>query len=160
MNKLKRIGIAISLGIAIIGGVWLASPSRAAVCDKWINVIECGTRSHQELKSTYYSRSDFRSLMNWNNTNDAMIEGKNMKNGVVYKDGRVVVDGRVVATGARTVQRNTRYPASSYGTEVVGGTKYYKFDVQNSFVYNQFDIFAWFDDNGKFIAGVIKDCET
>ena len=158
MNKLKRIGIAISLGIAIIGGVWLASPSRAAVCDKWINVIECGTRSHQELKSTYYSRSDFRSLMNWNNTNDAMIEGKNMKNGVVYKDGRVVVDGRVVATGARTVQRNTRYPASSYGTEVVGGTKYYKFDVQNSFVYNQFDIFAWFDDNGKFIAGVIKDC--
>ena len=23
MNKLKRIGIAISLGIAIIGGVWL-----------------------------------------------------------------------------------------------------------------------------------------
>ena len=158
MDKLKRIGIAISLGIAIIGGVWLASPSRAAVCDKWINVIECGTRSHQELKSTYYSRSDFRSLMNWNNTNDAMIEGKNMKNGVVYKDGRVVVDGRVVATGARTVQRNTRYPASSYGTEVVGGTKYYKFDVQNSFVYNQFDIFAWFDDNGKFIAGVIKDC--
>ena len=42
MDKLKRIGIAISLGIAIIGGVWLASPSRAAVCDKWINVIECG----------------------------------------------------------------------------------------------------------------------
>ena len=98
--------------------------------------------------------------MNWNNTNDAMIEGKNMKNGVVYKDGRVVVDGRVVATGARTVQRNTRYPASSYGTEVVGGTKYYKFDVQNSFVYNQFDIFAWFDLLRSEERRVGKECRS
>ena len=74
------------------------------------------------------------------------------------KDGRIVVDGQVVATNAKTVQRNTRYPGSSYGRETVGGHSFYKFTTQNSFVYNQFDAFVWFDENGKFIAAIIKDC--
>ena len=33
MNKFKKIGIAISLGFAMLGGIWLASPSQAAGCN-------------------------------------------------------------------------------------------------------------------------------
>ena len=156
--SIKNLAIVGAVIAAIAGGIWLAKPSEASVCDGWINVITCGTPSHQDLKNVYYGRNDIKALYQWNNINDAMIEGKGMKNGTVYKDGRIVVDGQVVATNAKTVQRNTRYPGSSYGRETVGGHSFYKFTTQNSFVYNQFDAFVWFDENGKFIAAIIKDC--
>ena len=156
--SIKNLAIVGAVIAAIAGGIWLAKPSEASVCDGWINVITCGTPSHQDLKNVYYGRNDIKALYQWNNINDAMIEGKGMKNGTVYKDGRIVVDGQVVATNAKTVQRNTRYPGSSYGRETVGGHSFYKFTTQNSFVYNQFEAFVWFDDNGKFIAAIIKDC--
>ena len=154
--SIKNLAIVGAVIAAIAGGIWLAKPSEASVCDGWINVITCGTPSHQDLKNVYYGRNDIKALYQWNNINDAMIEGKGMKNGTVYKDGRIVVDGQVVATNAKTVQRNTRYPGSSYGRETVGGHSFYKFTTQNSFVYNQFDAFVWFDENGKFIAAITR----
>ena len=108
--SIKNLTIVGAVIAAIAGGIWLAKPSEASVCDGWINVITCGTPSHQDLKNVYYGRNDIKALYQWNNINDAMIEGKGMKNGTVYKDGRIVVDGQVVATNAKTVQRNTRYP--------------------------------------------------
>ena len=60
MNKFKKIGIAISLGFAMLGGIWLASPSQAAGCNSF-NVVYCGTHSMSELQ-TAYSRTEIKGL--------------------------------------------------------------------------------------------------
>ena len=158
MINIKKIAISVAVGVAVAGGIWFASPSQAAGCDRYINVVDCGTPTQQSLKQVYQGRSEIKALYNRYNITDAMVNGANMKTGTVYKDGRVVVDGRVVATGAKTLQRNTRYPGAAEGKVSVAGHDYYQFTTQNSFVYNQFEIFAWFDNDGKFIAGIIKDC--
>ena len=160
MNKFKKIGIAISLGIALFGGIWLASPSQAAGCNKF-NVVYCGTNSMSELQSAY-SRSEIKSLYSqWYITETMIQGGSNMREGVVDASGNITVDGRVVATNAVTVQSKagTRQPTPQRTYSAAGYT-YYQYTTGQSFVDGpkSYRIYAWFDDNGKFITGVIKDC--
>ena len=160
MDKFKKIGIAISLGIALIGGIWLASPSQAAGCNRF-NVVYCGTNSLSELQSAY-SRAEIRSLYNQWYINDTMVQGgSNMREGVVDSSGNITVDGRVVATNAVTVQAKagTRQP-SPQRTYSAAGYTYYQYTTGQSFVdgVTSYRVYAWFDDDGKFITGVIKDC--
>ena len=157
MISLKKIVIGAVASVAVAAGIWYALPAHA-VCDGYINVVECGTPTHQSLKDTYYGSSHMKTLYNRYYINDSMINGTGMKTGTVYRDGRVVVDGQTVATGARTIQRNTRYPGASRGPDTVDGHTYYMFEVGNSFLYDHFEAFVWFDSYGKFIAAVIKDC--
>ena len=164
MNKLKRIGIAISLGIAIIGGVWLASPSKAAKCSEF-NVVSCGTYNIYSVREAY-NRTDVRSIYNHVGVTDSMVNNAAPKTGTVYRDGRIVVDGRVVGTAARTFQAKAgTLQNSPEGMVKYGGTMYYQYPISHSFVnrngtvlVESEEIFAWFDNNGKFIAGVIKSC--
>lgn len=157
-SKIKKISLAVVLGLALLGSVWAALPSQARHCDGRVNVVECGTYNHQELKNAYYGRSDVQAVFNWAGINTSMIEGNYMTRGVVYRDGRIVVNGKVVATGAATVQRGTSRPGASYGQEWVGGTKWWKFSTQNSFLVNYFNAFVWMDNNGRFMAAAIYDC--
>lgn len=147
------------LSAAIIGGVWFASPSEASCSD--FNVVKCGTPTHQSLKQTYYSQSGIRQLYNQYRITDAMINGANMKRGVVDANGTITVEGRVVATNARTLQgkagtRQVRPEA----TPTVAGRTYYQYTTAQSFIdgITRYDVFAWFDNDGKFIAGIIGDC--
>ena len=164
MNKLKRIGIAISLGIAIIGGVWLASPSKAAKCSDF-NVVACGTHNIYSVREAY-NRANVRSIYNHAGVTDSMVNNAAPKTGTVYRDGRIVVDGRVVGTAARTFQAKAgTLQHSPEGMVNYGGTMYYQYPISHSFVnrngtvlVESEEIFAWFDNNGKFVAGVIKSC--
>ena len=164
MDKLKRIGIAISLGIAIIGGVWLASPSKAAKCSDF-NVVACGTHNIYSVREAY-NRADVRSIYNHAGVTDSMVNNAAPKTGTVYRDGRIVVDGRVVGTAARTFQAKAgTLQHSPEGMVNYGGTMYYQYPISHSFVnrngtvlVESEEIFAWFDNNGKFVAGVIKSC--
>ena len=164
MDKLKRIGIAISLGIAIIGGVWLASPSKAAKCSEF-NVVSCGTYNIYSVREAY-NRTDVRSIYNHAGVTDSMVNNAAPKTGTVYRDGRIVVDGRVVGTAARTFQAKAgTLQHSPEGMVNYGGTMYYQYPISHSFVnrngtvlVESEEIFAWFDNNGKFVAGVIKSC--
>ena len=164
MDKLKRIGIAISLGIAIIGGVWLASPSKAAKCSDF-NVVACGTHNIYSVREAY-NRANVRSIYNHAGVTDNMVGNIAPKTGTVYRDGRIVVDGRVVGTAARTFQAKAgTLQHSPEGMVNYGGTMYYQYPISHSFVnrngtvlVESEEIFAWFDNNGKFVAGVIKSC--
>ena len=164
MNKLKRIGIAISLGIAIIGGVWLASPSKAAKCSDF-NVVACGTHNIYSVREAY-NRTDVKSIYNHAGITDSMVNNAAPKTGTIYRDGRIVVDGRVVGTAARTFQAKAgTLQHSPEGMVNYGGTTYYQYPVNHSFVnrngtvlVESEEIFAWFDNSGKFVAGVIKSC--
>ena len=164
MDKLRRIGIAISLGIAIIGGVWLASPSKAAKCSDF-NVVACGTHNIYSVREAY-NRADVRSIYNHAGVTDSMVNNAAPKTGTVYRDGRIVVDGRVVGTAARTFQAKAgTLQHSPEGMVNYGGTMYYQYPISHSFVnrngtvlVESEEIFAWFDNNGKFVAGVIKSC--
>ena len=161
MNKFKKIGIAISLGFAMLGGIWLASPSQAAGCNKF-NVVYCGTHSMSELQ-TAYSRTEIKELYKeWYVTETMVQGGLNMREGVVDANGNITVDGRVVATNAITVQSKagTRQPQPQRSYKTSNGYTYYQYTTGQSFVDGpkSYNIYAWFDNNGSFITGVIKDC--
>ena len=161
MNKFKKIGIAISLGFAMLGGIWLASPSRAAGCNSF-NVVYCGTHSMSELQ-TAYSRTEIKELYKeWYVTETMVQGGSNMREGVVDANGNITVDGRVVATNAITVQSKagTRQPQPQRSYKTSNGYTYYQYTTGQSFVDGpkSYNIYAWFDNNGSFITGVIKDC--
>ena len=161
MNKFKKIGIAISLGFAMLGGIWLASPSQAAGCNSF-NVVYCGTHSMSELQ-TAYSRTEIKELYKeWYVTETMVQGGSNMREGVVDANGNITVDGRVVATNAITVQSKagTRQPQPQRSSKTSNGYTYYQYTTGQSFVDGpkSYNIYAWFDNNGSFITGVIKDC--
>ena len=161
MNKFKKIGIAISLGFAMLGGIWLASPSQAAGCNKF-NVVYCGTHSMSELQ-TAYSRTEIKELYKeWYITSTMIQGGSNMREGVVDANGNITVDGRVVATNSITVQSKagTRQPQPQRSYKTSNGYTYYQYTTGQSFVDGpkSYNIYAWFDNNGSFITGVIKDC--
>ena len=161
MNKFKKIGIAISLGFAMLGGIWLASPSRAAGCNSF-NVVYCGTHSMSELQ-TAYSRTEIKELYKeWYVTETMVQGGSNMREGVVDANGNITVDGRVVATNAITVQSKagTRQPQPQRSYKTSNGYTYYQYTTGQSFVDGpkSYNVYAWFDNNGSFITGVIKDC--
>ena len=161
MNKFKKIGIAISLGFAMLGGIWLASPSQAAGCNSF-NVVYCGTHSMSELQ-TAYSRTEIKELYKqWYITETMVQGGSNMREGVVDANGNITVDGRVVATNAITVQSKagTRQPQPQRSYKTSNGYTYYQYTTGQSFVDGpkSYNIYAWFDNNGSFITGVIKDC--
>ena len=161
MNKFKKIGIAISLGFAMLGGIWLASPSQAAGCNSF-NVVYCGTHSMSELQ-TAYSRTEIKELYKQWYITDTMVQGgSNMREGVVDANGNITVDGRVVATNAITVQSKagTRQPQPQRSYKTSNGYTYYQYTTGQSFVDGpkSYNIYAWFDNNGSFITGVIKDC--
>ena len=161
MNKFKKIGIAISLGIALFGGIWLASPSQAAGCNKF-NVVYCGTNSMSELQ-TAYSRTEIKELYKeWYITSTMIQGGSNMREGVVDANGNITVDGRVVATNSITVQSKagTRQPQPQRSYKTSNGYTYYQYPTGQSFVDGpkSYKMYAWFDNDGKFITGVIKDC--
>ena len=161
MDKFKKIGIAISLGFAMLGGIWLASPSQAASCNSF-NVVYCGTHSMSELQ-TAYSRTEIKELYKeWYVTETMVQGGSNMREGVVDANGNITVDGRVVATNAITVQSKagTRQPQPQRSYKTSNGYTYYQYTTGQSFVDGpkSYNIYAWFDNNGSFITGVIKDC--
>ena len=161
MNKFKKIGIAISLGFAMLGGIWLASPSQAAGCNKF-NVVYCGTHSMSELQ-TAYSRTEIKELYKeWYITSTMIQGGSNMREGVVDANGNITVDGRVVATNSITVQSKagTRQPQPQRSYKTSNGYTYYQYPTGQSFVDGpkSYKMYAWFDNDGKFITGVIKDC--
>ena len=161
MNKFKKIGIAISLGFAMLGGIWLASPSQAAGCNSF-NVVYCGTHSMSELQ-TAYSRTEIKELYKeWYVTETMVQGGSNMREGAVDANGNITVDGRVVATNAITVQSKagTRQPQPQRSYKTSNGYTYYQYTTGQSFVDGpkSYNIYAWFDNNGSFITGVIKDC--
>ena len=161
MNKFKKIGMAISLGLAMLGGIWLASPSQAAGCNKF-NVVYCGTHSMSELQ-TAYSRTEIKELYKeWYITSTMIQGGSNMREGVVDANGNITVDGRVVATNSITVQSKagTRQPQPQRSYKTSNGYTYYQYTTGQSFVDGpkSYNIYAWFDNNGSFITGVIKDC--
>ena len=161
MDKFKKIGIAISLGFAMLGGIWLASPSQAAGCNSF-NVVYCGTHSMSELQ-TAYSRTEIKELYKeWYVTETMVQGGLNMREGVVDANGNITVDGRVVATNAITVQSKagTRQPQPQRSYKTSNGYTYYQYTTGQSFVDGpkSYNIYAWFDNNGSFITGVIKDC--
>ena len=161
MNKFKKIGIAISLGFAMLGGIWLASPSQAAGCNSF-NVVYCGTHSMSELQ-TAYSRTEIKELYKeWYITSTMIQGGSNMREGVVDANGNITVDGRVVATNSITVQSKagTRQPQPQRSYKTSNGYTYYQYTTGQSFVDGpkSYNIYAWFDNNGSFITGVIKDC--
>ena len=161
MNKFKKIGIAISLGFAMLGGIWLASPSQAASCNSF-NVVYCGTHSMSELQ-TAYSRTEIKELYKeWYVTETMVQGGSNMREGVVDANGNITVDGRVVATNAITVQSKagTRQPQPQRSYKTSNGYTYYQYTTGQSFVDGpkSYNVYAWFDNNGSFITGVIKDC--
>ena len=161
MNKFKKIGIAISLGFAMLGGIWLASPSQAAGCNSF-NVVYCGTHSMSELQ-TAYSRTEIKELYKeWYVTETMVQGGSNMREGIVDANGNITVDGRVVATNAITVQSKagTRQPQPQRSYKTSNGYTYYQYTTGQSFVDGpkSYNIYAWFDNNGSFITGVIKDC--
>ena len=161
MNKFKKIGIAISLGFAMLGGIWLASPSQAAGCNSF-NVVYCGTHSMSELQ-TAYNRTEIKELYKeWYVTETMVQGGSNMREGVVDANGNITVDGRVVATNAITVQSKagTRQPQPQRSYKTSNGYTYYQYTTGQSFVDGpkSYNIYAWFDNNGSFITGVIKDC--
>ena len=161
MDKFKKIGIAISLGFAMLGGIWLASPSQAAGCNSF-NVVYCGTHSMSELQ-TAYNRTEIKELYKeWYVTETMVQGGSNMREGVVDANGNITVDGRVVATNAITVQSKagTRQPQPQRSYKTSNGYTYYQYTTGQSFVDGpkSYNIYAWFDNNGSFITGVIKDC--
>ena len=161
MDKFKKIGIAISLGFAMLGGIWLASPSQAASCNSF-NVVYCGTHSMSELQ-TAYSRTEIKELYKeWYVTETMVQGGSNMREGVVDANGNITVDGRVVATNAITVQSKagTRQPQPQRSYKTSNGYTYYQYTTGQSFVDGpkSYNIYAWFDNSGSFITGVIKDC--
>lgn len=161
MNKFKKIGIAISLGFAMLGGIWLASPSQAAGCNSF-NVVYCGTHSISELQ-TAYSRTEIKELYKqWYITETMVQGGSNMREGVVDANGNITVDGRVVATNAITVQSKagTRQPQPQRSYKTSNGYSYYQYTTGQSFVDGpkSYKMYAWFDNSGSFITGVIKDC--
>ena len=160
MNKLKKIGVALFVGIAMLGGLWLITPSEAASCSDF-NVVACGTPTHMDMRVAY-TRPEIKSLYNqWDITDDMVTHGKNMRNGTVDANGNITVDGVVVATNAVTVQAKagTRQPTPQRQYSAAGHT-YYQYTTGQSFVEGKtvFTVFAWFDDYGKFISAVIKDC--
>ena len=161
MNKFKKIGIAISLGFAMLGGIWLASPSQAAGCNSF-NVVYCGTHSMSELQ-TAYSRTEIKELYKQWYITETMVQGSsNMREGVVDANGNITVDGRVVATNAITVQSKagTRQPQPQRSYKTSNGYSYYQYTTGQSFVDGpkSYKMYAWFDNSGSFITGVIKDC--
>ena len=161
MDKFKKIGIAISLGFAMLGGIWLASPSQAAGCNSF-NVVYCGTHSMSELQ-TAYSRTEIKELYKQWYITDTMVQGgSNMREGVVDANGNITVDGRVVATNAITVQSKagTRQPQPQRSYKTSNGYSYYQYTTGQSFVDGpkSYKMYAWFDNSGSFITGVIKDC--
>ena len=161
MDKFKKIGIAISLGFAMLGGIWFALPSQAAGCNSF-NVVYCGTHSMSELQ-TAYSRTEIKELYKeWYVTETMVQGGSNMREGVVDANGNITVDGRVVATNAITVQSKagTRQPQPQRSYKTSNGYTYYQYTTGQSFVDGpkSYNVYAWFDNNGSFITGVIKDC--
>jgi len=88
--------------------------------------------------------------------------GSNMREGVVDANGNITVDGRVVATNAITVQSKagTRQPQPQRSYKTSNGYTYYQYTTGQSFVDGpkSYNVYAWFDNNGSFITGVIKDC--
>ena len=145
----------------MLGGIWLASPSQAAGCNSF-NVVYCGTHSMSELQ-TAYSRTEIKELYKeWYVTETMVQGGSNMREGVVDANGNITVDGRVVATNAITVQSKagTRQPQPQRSYKTSNGYTYYQYTTGQSFVDGpkSYNIYAWFDNNGSFITGVIKDC--
>jgi PKD domain containing protein len=164
MNKLAKSFVALGVVAgAAIGGLWVAQPASAAIsagCSNF-NVVECGTKDVQTLRSTYTKRTEIRQLYSQFGITEQMINGANMQEGTVDANGNVTVGGRVVATGARTLQAKAGTKQKQpEGQRTAGGHTYYQYPTGDSFILGKttFSVYAWFDNNGKFIAGVIKDC--
>lgn len=164
MSKIKKIIASVVAVAAIVGGGWWTVTTQAAQCSDF-NVVSCGTPNIYSVREVY-GRANVKGVYNHVGITDNMIYNTTPKTGTVYRDGRIVVDGRVVGTAARTFQ--TKVGTLQYTPEGMvkyGGTMYYQYAVANSFVNRygtvlneQEEIFAWFDNSGKFIAGVIKSC--
>jgi len=112
---------------------------------------------------TAYSRTEIKELYKeWYVTETMVQGGSNMREGVVDANGNITVDGRVVATNAITVQSKagTRQPQPQRSYKTSNGYTYYQYTTGQSFVDGpkSYNIYAWFDNNGSFITGVIKDC--
>ena len=76
MISLKKIVIGAVASVAVAAGIWYALPAHA-VCDEYINVVKCGTPTHQSLKDTYYGSSHMKTLYNRYYINDKRYRYEN-----------------------------------------------------------------------------------
>lgn len=164
MNNIKKIIVSVVAVAAIVSGGWWAVATQAAQCSDF-NVVSCGTYSINSVREAY-GRANVKGAYNHVGITDNLVYNTWPKIGTVHRDGRIVVDGKVVGTAARTFQ--AKAGTSQHAPEGMiqyGGTMYYQYPVSHSFVNSHGtvlndneEIYAWFDSNGKFIAGVIKSC--
>ncbi|RKW01616.1 MAG: hypothetical protein D8B38_04175, partial [Candidatus Saccharimonas sp.] len=84
MNKLAKSFVALGVVAgAAIGGLWVAQPASAAIsagCSNF-NIVECGTKDVQTLRSTYTKRTEIRQLYSQFGITEQMINGANMQEG-------------------------------------------------------------------------------
>lgn len=164
MNKISKIIASVVVIAAIVGGGWWTITTQAAQCSNF-NVVACGTYNIYSVREAY-GRANVKGAYNHAGITDNMIYNTWPKTGTVDRHGRIVVDGRVVGTAARTFQAKAgTLQYAPEGMIQYGGTMYYQYPVSHSFVNrhgtvlsDNEEIYAWFDNSGKFIAGVIKSC--
>ena len=164
MNKISKIIASVVVIAAIVGGGWWTITTQAAQCNNF-NVVACGTYNIYSVREAY-GRANVKGAYNHAGITDNMIYNTWPKTGTVDRHGRIVVDGRVVGTAARTFQAKAgTLQYAPEGMVQYGGTMYYQYPVSHSFVNrhgtvlsDNEEIYAWFDNSGKFIAGVIKSC--
>lgn len=117
-------------------------------------VVHCGTLTLDELKSNY--KGDIKAVYTYFGISSGMLSATTrIKDGYVTKSGEVLIGDEVVASDAVTVGREDM-PGSSAIT--AGGTTFYQRPPSVSFGSDKLDAFVFVDNNGAFVAAVIKSC--
>ncbi len=117
-------------------------------------VVHCGTLTLDELKNNY--KGDVKAVYTYFGISSGMLSATSrIKDGYVTKSGDVLIGDEVVASDALTVGRDDM-PGSS--TITAGGTTFYQRPPSVSFGSDKLDAFVFVDNNGAFVAAVIKSC--
>lgn len=146
--------MAMTLGLATFGISQLTAKAADDVreCDD-VSIIKCGVMSKAEFtqKVNANTTGDVKQILAHYGIDPNAISSA--KEGVAQQDGKVVVDGRVVATGATDIGR-TRWSDHTDHAITIDGKTYW----QRPHLARDFQIYAFFDANGKFIAAIAKSC--
>ncbi len=154
---LKRWPLAAALSISvvaagIVGATGLIGAAQARDCDD-IAIMRCGAYSVSEFNQKYNENQpgDLPGIYQHYGVDITKLAGA--KSGYVTKEGDVFVDGKKVATGGRTITRVDK-PGST--PVVINGKTYFERDTRY-FAHN-YDAFVFFDQHGRFLYAVLKDC--
>lgn len=153
MKKLLVL-IALALGFATFGVVQLSAHAADDARDCSTNsIIQCGAMSTAEFTQKYNQNpnGDLQQIYEHYGINPAAINSA--KEGVAQSNGQIIVDGRVVATGARSMGRHSLRPGAE-NTVVINGKTYY----ERAQLTVTLQVWAFFDNSGKFIGAIAKSC--